>query len=217
MSNWVEIKLKLLGSPENIKKFVDDFEKEGFNCAAPIPPFLKSYRVKPHIWWEIEEKIEKFFPTDSFSSKQSAELNICALKMILPTISDCEVKKAIDKVIKCIEKTGYACWYQFVVINWGTDRQPWDIIFDEKKNILTFYTAWSPPVPFLTKASRKYDINFRLVALDMVSPFLEQREIKNGKEVFYKDYTQLLIQAIIDYDAGRINVLDLSEVYSFLK
>jgi hypothetical protein len=66
---------------------------------------------------------------------------------------------AIAENMKALkEQTGYADWYEWSVNNWGTKWNATEgMCYAQRTRIrLTFWTAWSPPVPIVEALSEKY-------------------------------------------------------------
>ena len=75
---------------------------------------------------------------------------------------DCAVPVPKRKRMDCSLSGG---WYDFGVDNWGTKWDAYDVCveYDEEENHL-FYdstTAWSPPVKWMEKASRKFRVKLK--------------------------------------------------------
>jgi hypothetical protein len=93
-----------------------------------------------------------------------------------------------------VEKYGYESWYTFGCTEWGTKWNAWDTEIkeiNEKELDMSFITAWSYPVPWIEKISKKfpdltikYDINGEVEEAGEViikgAEVLEEKWIEQG-------------------------------------
>ena len=111
-----------------------------------------------------------------FISENKGEEESLSLEKALPTPSEMLGDNAI--------KGGtMPAWYNWRVENWGTkwdvyDSLPWTE--DKYGNFITrFYSAWSPPTPWLKAVAEKYpDLSFELTYADEGGGFVGAMEAK---------------------------------------
>lgn len=61
--------------------------------------------------------------------------------------------------LRCAAETGYPGWYEWSCANWGTKWDAYDYkerVNDLGRFVFKFETAWSPPVPILTKLAEMW-------------------------------------------------------------
>lgn len=122
--------------------------------------------------------------------------------------------KKIEKLHqKNMEKYGCKDWYDWSVQNWGTKWNCYDGQMNEDGDTMSFYTAWSPPLPVIIALSKKIKQPLRLLYLDegmmFVGEFLvtpDQEYQDNCYEDFKTAPKELLDE--VGYDA-----LDWEEDY----
>lgn len=151
MPNWCGNDLTVTGDVNKIKKFNEEFLKDGYNCCVKIPDELQNTsspsRIVPDS--EYEEIISKasdtalerpFFiaPMTSFMSQE------------------------------LIKKYGADNWYDFSCKFWGckwnVDTQYLDPVFsdDDREVSYSFDSPWGPPTVWVEHAAKYYGLNFRI-------------------------------------------------------
>lgn len=82
--------------------------------------------------------------------------------------------------IKNLEEYGHTDWYSWCVEKWGTKWNAYDCS-DWTENALSFYTAWSPPIPVIEQLSKKFpSLTLTLKYADEGGGFLGIIQFKNG-------------------------------------
>lgn len=69
-----------------------------------------------------------------------------------------------EKYKSNLEKYGFENWYDWSIANWGTKWNSYDTNLN--KNGMSFYTAWSPPIPVITELAKKTGKTFILEYMD---------------------------------------------------
>lgn len=113
-------------------------------------------------------------------------------KQLKEFVKNTQTKKAIftfEKLVptpKSYLKKGDGRWYKWRVLNWGTkwDAYPDSISRDEDEDRfdISFDTAWSPPIEWLVKVSRKFKkLIFLIHYVEPMMGFEGVAKIINGK------------------------------------
>ena len=136
MPNWTHNVLRITGDePETIKQMVDFFEEN----------------TKPH-----EEDKDRVVLTFQGAVPRPKDLDIES-----PAHTDEDKKQAKIN----LKKYGATDWYDWNHYNWGTkwNADTWgecyiDLLDDWAEIVIQFNTAWSPPLGWLEKVSKKYPL-----------------------------------------------------------
>lgn len=153
MPNWCSCGLIITGTPEKIKVFKGEMgDKFTFGTFFPRPEVLGEIHdglkvvdgVVCHHWRERTERIETI--------EEGGLIHIETRVSYIPV--------SPDELAKLAREYGALSWYDWSLANWGTK---WDVgnnskLLQESDEMLhlTFDTAWSPPVEFLEKLSRRF-------------------------------------------------------------
>lgn len=80
------------------------------------------------------------------------------------------------------EKYGADNWYEWNIKNWGCKWDASDSVFYEKDgyNMVTFTTAWDPPIEFLEKLSSMFPNTTFIMQYAEESLYVGAIEMKNG-------------------------------------
>jgi hypothetical protein len=72
-----------------------------------------------------------------------------------------ELPKVAAKLKQAREETGFSNWYDWSIETWGTKWIAHDGVREDHRTriMLTFETAWSPPMPIVKALSEKYPKN----------------------------------------------------------
>jgi hypothetical protein len=145
MPNWCENQLTVLGSVFELDQFIKEVAEEteegktalSFGKIVPMPEELKDMHIggmtidgkQVTAWREVKGENGKmqFIPVDEDAMRK---------------------------------KHGYCNWYQWSLANWGTKWGVFDVrepeMLSSTRAVYRFDTAWSPPVPLVEAAARKY-------------------------------------------------------------
>ena len=93
-------------------------------------------------------------------------------------------RKGYEEAQANIAQYGYSDWYEWCVKNWGTkwgDTETDLMVHDDDQTMLSFQSAWSPPVEGLQKISEKFPtLTFVLTYSEEGMDFYGVALIRNG-------------------------------------
>jgi len=191
MPNWAHNYIKIYGDEELKRKFIEDFLRKGFESIVPMPEPLKRYNTETSLHWNLIEKVTKGKVGLYTYDEESKTLLLQELQKYEPENEEEERLKY--ELIECL-KTGYYSWRDFALHNWGTKWQPWDVEYDEEKDVLIFTTAWNEPGIFLTTLSEKLSFTIKGETICYEFPFHIRYRIENGQITMMEDLTEELIE-----------------------
>jgi hypothetical protein len=145
-----------------IKKFVKSKESL-FDCnnIIPMPKELNEFSAPTRIVSEEEYKEAR---------KAKKDKMFCGFPM---------TKEIQQELLK---KYGSDNWYNWAVENWGTKWGAYDIT-DWDDNTISFYTAWSPPMPVIIELSKRFPkVEFVMKYADEGAGFVGIISFINGEE-----------------------------------
>lgn len=184
MPNHTTNVLELTGYADEVTAFVNKVSGGNntvfdFNTIVPIPQELVGTKSPTDILTQEEidkAKAEYEAKDDKYKAnyiKMCGELTKYSFGMTK------------EQSAELIAKYGYDGWYNWQCNNWGTKWGAYDVVgWDNNERgyaIVTFFTAWTPPTPFLVSASKVYpNIKFKNAYSDEGGGFVGQVEIEDG-------------------------------------
>lgn len=179
MPNNTTIVLQIKGSKKNcnaLKNAVlgedkgEDTSFLDFNKIVPIPPELEGTRSPMNIITQEEYDEQERKLASGAIDKNS----IFFSRSLTQELSD-----------KYREDFGADNWYEWCLINWGTKWGAYDFNGDwVGSNVMTFYTAWSPPIPIIEKLSAMFPtVKITMWFADEGGSWCGSHIYKNGKIV----------------------------------
>jgi len=224
MPNHTTNVLELTGYADEVTEFVNKVSggkntEFDFNTIVPIPQELVGTKSPTDILTQEEiDKAKAEFEAKSPEDKANhvkiyGELNKYSFGMTK------------EQSAELVAKYGYNDWYSWQCNNWGTKWGAYDVVgWDDNERgtaIVTFFTAWTPPTPFLVAASKVYPyIEFKNTYSDEGGGFVGRVEIENGvvdkfePDWFSKDGIALRVELGAysegsDYEiAGRLEYIE---------
>jgi hypothetical protein len=94
-------------------------------------------------------------------------------------------KAEVYKIKWGTDKDGFnSGGYEWCIANWGTKWRGYSASFEDAKNLLTFETAWEPPIPILKALSQKFpNCTFKLNYYERGCGFCGEMKVKNGETI----------------------------------
>lgn len=149
---------------EHIELFFD------FETVIPMPPILVGSMSPPPVEL-IEAMLQPYgrvpehvcmkyrVPPESTTSTSDPAWRwgrsfVAWVRRNLPDVYD-----AARRACQCLAETGYPCWYEWSIANWGTKWNSYDgveVLVGPGRYVFRFETAWAFPVPIFDALSQRY-------------------------------------------------------------
>ena len=240
MPNFASNTLRLIGEHDLLQAVTEKVKGKppyafDFNKIIPMPKELEGTFSPMEIehalaFYCLREKIQLPEVKGLFLLRDK---NIRELARLFPEESAEETFKAGKRWYELWKRFGYVSWYTWACDNWGTKWNALDSdgpIWESDNAVMyTFDTAWSAPLPVITKLSyQNPDITFELEVIyeggEPADRFIIERgnmtDRQEGKRIFtdaksgkvYEDYCDIPEDADIDesYEWEDSSTFDLS-------
>lgn len=188
MPNWCQNVLIISGSTKNLEDFKDKSADGNFSLQTyhPMPESLEGTTAPAPKSPDLHEKAIEWLndPDNEIWTQEHYDKQVIAKR------------NEYEQAVLAKKETGYTCWYDWNLSNWGTK---WDVndkhgpkmeikghkssgarqVWNRKKRIcLTFDSAWSPPSEGIRKISGDYP------SLTFILRYAEAGMVYAGTEVF---------------------------------
>jgi hypothetical protein len=155
MPNWCENELTITGNPAQIAKLIEFVKGNHWGVTGNTTDFdFQKVIPYPKKFMDIDEKANKFEVLKEELQKKFKD-KPAKLKGALDTLA---ITYGLDPERPWI-KDGYnSGGYEWCISNWGTKWNAAEVTMEnlEDEVIYSFDTAWSPPVPIISKLAQKF-------------------------------------------------------------
>ncbi len=186
MPNHTANRLYIKGSAKHLNEITEAIKSKDkaidFNKIIPIPEVLVKAQSPCRI--ESAEVVAKL------NAEREAEIKADPEKAEWFSGEAAITKEEQERRIK---EYGFDNWYDWSIANWGTKWNAYGIddgwTKDKKYICLYFETAWSPPMPIISKLSEEYpSCNFSLEYCDEGGGFVGYTTFEGGEVIDEGDF-----------------------------
>lgn len=157
----------------------------------------------------IEQKLKNWFPTHT-------KLNTVLAELAKHEEYQAEKTKDENRLnFECLKEFGFADWYEWSIVHWGTKWNCRDVFVDVATSddgssclSLTFDTAWGVPVPILKRIHEDFKVEIDGMSIDECGNFAAKFNNQND------EFTIAYVSPDSDEDVEHLNEIS-EEVLGF--